>query len=224
MDKVLIADDDAQLLLILAETLKKYGKRFEIVTVSDGLAAIKALQKEQFSLVVTDIQMPRVNGLVLLSYMAKNFPKIPCIVMTGHGTPDLKRRLERDSSHYLEKPFQIQQLAEAISSILGRQESLGGTLNGVSLPGFLKLIEMEYITCLCEINSSDGQKGYLFFDGGILHNAFYGDLKGEEAALKLLKLDGVTIKFRKPPKKKIPRRIIRKLTALLTEATGAASG
>jgi CheY-like chemotaxis protein len=224
MDKVLIADDDAQLLLILSETLKKYGKGYDIVTASDGLAAIKALQKERFSLVVTDIQMPRVNGLVLLSYMSKNFPKIPCIVMTGHGTPDLKRRLERESLHYLEKPFQIQQLAEAIMSVLGRQESLGGTLNGVSLHGFLKLIEMEHITCLCEINSPDGNKGYLFFDGGILHNAFYGDLRGEGAAVKLLNMDGVTIKFRKPPEKKIPRRIIRKLSALITEVAAVPPG
>ena len=56
MDKVLIADDDVQLLLILRETLKKYRDRFEIHTVKDGLAAIKAMQKEPFALVVTDIQ------------------------------------------------------------------------------------------------------------------------------------------------------------------------
>jgi hypothetical protein len=149
--------------------------------------------------------------------MAKNFPKIPCIVMTGHGTPGLKKRLEQESSHYIEKPFKIEHLGEAILSVLNRQEILGGTLNGVSIPGFLRLIEMEYITCLCEINSQDGEKGYLFFDGGILYNAFYNDLRGEEAAKKLLELDGATIKFRKPPKKKIPRRIIRRLSSLLSE-------
>ena len=218
MNKVLIVDDDTQLLLILKDSLKRFSKNFEVFTVDDGLAAIKELQKERFSLVVTDIQMPRVNGLVLLSYMAKNFPKIPCIIMTGHGTPDLRRRLERESLHYIEKPFQIPKLAETIMSVLGRQEILGGTLNGVSIAGFLKLIEMECITCLCEVNSPERDKGYLFFDGGTLHTAFYGELRGEKAALKLLQLDSVTIKFRKPPKKKIPRRIIKRLSTLLAEA------
>jgi len=62
MDKVLIVDDDAQLLLILAEAFQRYRSKFETVTVRDGLDAIKVLQKERFSLVVTDIQMPKVNG------------------------------------------------------------------------------------------------------------------------------------------------------------------
>lgn len=221
MDKILIVDDDAQLLIILSETLKKYRNKFEIVSVKDGLAAIKSLQKERFSLVVTDLQMPKVNGLVLLSYLNKNFPDVPCIIMTGHGTPALKERLEKESSHYIEKPFQVEHLAEAIMSVLDRQDSLGGTLNGVSVAGFLKLIEMENITCLCEINSQDGERGYLFFDAGSLYNAFYGDFRGEEAAIRLFQFDGATIKFRKPPKKKVPRRIVKKVSVLLLEASGA---
>ncbi len=218
MDKVLIVDDDAQLLVILSETLKKYRNKFEVVTVRDGLEAIKALQKDRYSLVVTDLQMPRVNGLVLLSYMNKNFPDMPCIIMTAHGTPALKERLEKDSSHYIEKPFHVQQLASAIMSVLGRHGTLGGTLNGVSVTGFLRLIEMENITCLCELNSQDGEKGYLFFDSGILYNAFYGNFRGEEAATKLFQFDGATIKFRKPPKQKVPRQIVRKVSALLADA------
>jgi len=221
MDKVLIVDDDAQLLTILSETLKRYRNKFELSTARDGLAAIKALQKQTFSLVVTDIQMPRVNGLVLLAYMAKNFPNIPCIIMTAHGSPVLKKRLEQESSHYIEKPFKVPELAEAIMSVLGQQEILSGTLNGVSVSGFLKLIEMEYITCLCEINSPDDEKGYLLFDGGVLYNAFIGNLRGEKAAIKLLKMDGVTIKFRKPPKKNIPRIITKRLSTLLKEAMSA---
>lgn len=223
MDKVLIVDDDAQLLLILAEAFKRYRSKFEIFTVKDGLAAIKALQKEHFSLVVTDIHMPRVNGLVLLAYMAKNFPKTPCIVMTGYGTPDLKKRLERDSLYYIKKPFQLSQMAETIISLLDQHVMLGGTLTGVSVIGFLRLVEMECITCLCEIKSEDGEKGYLFFNGGALHNALYGKFKGEEAALILLNMDGATISYKKAPKKKIKRRINKDLSTLLSEADGSYS-
>lgn len=218
MNKVLIVDDDLQLLTILTESLKKYRDKFEIITAKDGLVAIKALQKLPFSVVVTDIRMPKVNGLVLLAYMAKNFPQIPCILMTGYGTPFWKKRLEQEASHYIEKPFEIPELGRAIMSALGQQENLGGTLNGVSIASFLKLVEMEYMTCFCEISSPDIEKGYLLFEGGVLWNAFYANLRAEKAALKLLQMKDVTIKFRKPPKKKVPRQIETELSALLMEA------
>jgi len=218
MDKVLIADGDAQLLLILRETLNKYKNKFEVVTVKDGLAAIKALQKQHFSLVVLDIQMPKINGLVLLSYMSKNFPKVPCIIMSANVTPELKKRLTQKSSCFIEKPFKIAVLADTIMTALGQQETVGGTLNGVSVGGFLKLIEMEYITCLCEINSKNGEKGFLLFEAGALYDAYYGTMRGEEAAVNLIKMSGVTIKFRKPPKKKGPRRILRRFSTLVREA------
>ena len=132
MERILIADDDAQLLIILKESLERYSDKFQVITVNNGLAAIKALQKLPFSLVVTDIRMPKVNGLVLLAYMGKNFPKIPCIVMTGHGTPFLKKRLQQEAAHYLEKPFDVKDLARVITSMLaeGQEQNLGGTVNG----------------------------------------------------------------------------------------------
>ncbi len=217
MDKVLIVDDDAQLLTIITDTLKKYKNKFELITAKDGLEAIKVMRKQSVSLVVTDLKMPNVNGLVLLAYMSKNFPTIPCIIMTGYGTPFLQKRLEEEALHYLEKPFKVTDLARSIISILGQEEILGGTLNGVSVTGFLKLVEMEHITCLCEISSSESKKGYLLFDGGVLCNAYSGNIRGVEAALILLKMKDVKIKFRKPPKEKVSRKIEADLSDLLTE-------
>ena len=221
MDKVLIVDDDAQLLTIITDTLKKYKNKFELITAKDGLDAIKVMRKQSVSLVVTDLKMPNVNGLVLLAYMSKNFPTIPCIIMTGYGTPFLKKRLEEEALHYLEKPFKVTDLARSIISILGQEEILGGTLNGVSVTGFLKLVEMEHITCLCEISSPESKKGYLLFDGGVLCNAYYGNIRGEEAALILLKMDDVKIKFKKPPKEKVSRKIENELSDLLAEVVRA---
>lgn len=218
MNTVLIVDDDAQILTIIKESLKKYRNRFQIITVRDGLAAIKALQKRHFSAVVTEIQMPIVNGLVLLAYISKNCPNIPCIIMTGHGTPHLKKQLQQLSSHYIEKPFEITELAQAILSVLGEQEIVRGTLNGVSVVGFLRLIEMECLSCLCEITSPDSGKGHLLFDGGILFDASCDNLRGEKAVSKLLKMVKVTINFKKLNKKKTPRRIQTDLSTLLMKA------
>jgi DNA-binding response OmpR family regulator len=218
MDKVLIVDDDVQLLAILKEAFSQYQNRFEVITAQDGLAAIIALRKQPISLVVTGIRMPIVNGLVLLAYMAKNYPKVPCIVMTGHGTPFLKKRLKQETAYYLDKPFRVKELARAVLSVLGQREVLWGTLKGISVIGFAHLIETESITCLCEITTPEGEKGYLLFDDGVLYNAFYTNLKGEEAAVTLLQLEGATIRFKQPPKKQILRRIEKPLSALLQQA------
>lgn len=218
MDKVLIVDDDEQLLLILSEILGKYKNKFEIFPVSSGFEAIRALQERKFSLVITDLVMQGINGLVLLSYMTKNFPNVPCIIMTGHGTPELRQRLEKQYAHFIQKPFSVTELGEMILSILGKEQLLLGTMNGVSITGFLNLVETEAMTCICEIQASDGRIGYLVFEGGDLYNATYGKFNGPRAARELFKFDRVKIKFRNPPKKKFPRKIKSSIQELLRDA------
>jgi CheY-like chemotaxis protein len=218
MHRVLVVDEDAQLLTILREDLNKYRDRFQVVTAKDGLAAIMALKEEAFSLVVTEIRIPIVNGLVLLAYIRKNYPKVPCIVMTGHGTPFLKRRLKQEAAHYLEKPFKVKKMAQAIMSILGLEVAFGGIMKGVPLVGFVQLIEMERLTCLCEISAPEMEPGYLLFEEGSLHYASRGPLRGEEAAISVLQMSDVTIRFKAPPKKRISRDIETRLSFLLTEA------
>jgi len=215
--KVLIIDDDPMLLTILAESLKKYHHRFELYTAKDGLEAIKTLQKRPFDVLVTDIYMPNINGLMLLSYMSKNHPDIPCIVITGHGTPFLEKQLKKEILYYISKPFSMQALAQAIINALDN-ETVKGALNGISVAGFLKMIETEYKTCLCEIILPDDSRGYFYFELGVLYNAFHGALKGEAAAFRLLIADHAGIKFRKAPKIKIQRQIKTGLGALIEEA------
>lgn len=218
MDKVLIVDDDEQLLLILTEILGKHKNKFEIVPVKSGFDAIRALQEQKFSLVITDLIMQGINGLVLLSYLSKNFPGMPCIIMTGHGSPELKQRLEKQYTYFIQKPFSVTELGEMILSILGKEQVLLGTMNGVSITGFLKLVETEAMTCICEIQAADGRTGYLVFEGGDLYNAIYGKFNGQRAALELFRFDRVKIRFRNPPKKKFPRKIKSSIQELLREA------
>jgi len=215
--KVLIIDNDPMLLTILADSFKKYYQRFDLYTAKDGLEAIKMLQKRSFSVLVTDLYMPNINGLILLAYMRKNHPDTPCIVITGHGTPFLEKQLKKEIVYYIPKPFSMQELGQAIINALDN-ETVKGVLNGISVAGFLKMIEIEYKTCLCEIILPDDSRGYFYFELGVLFNAYYGALKGEAAAFRLLVTDRAAIKFRKAPKINIPRKIRTELGALIEEA------
>ena len=65
--KVLIVDDDQEMLLSLKEGFDKYNATFSVLMAGDGLVATEKLEKETISLVITDLRMPRMDGFALLS-------------------------------------------------------------------------------------------------------------------------------------------------------------
>jgi CheY-like chemotaxis protein len=115
MDKVLIVDDEIETLKVFTKGLKKYGDQFEVLTASNGEEAVEVLKRESIAVLATDLVMPNMDGLELLAYMTKNHPQVPCIVMTGHGSSEIKKRADRkDLLAYLEKPFDFNELAWSI--------------------------------------------------------------------------------------------------------------
>jgi len=100
-----------------------------------------------------------------------------------------------------------------------KQEFKEGFVESISVSSFLQLIEMEQKTCLLEIQlKGNGQQGFFYFIKGILRDAICGNIKGKDAALKMIAWDNVVIKFKDLPKKKIENRIKTGLMALIMEA------
>ena len=217
MDTVLIVDDSEMLMNYLEESFTKYRDTFAYLLAKDGLEAIEILKSETIALLVTDLQMPRIDGLGLLAYANKYHPSLPCIVMSAHGTPSIRQTLHKDILQFIEKPFTADALAKAIIGALKRGLP-DGSLSGISIVSFLQMIEMEQKTCLFEVETPDNPKGFFYFKGGELHHAVCGELKGAEAAIKMLQLENPTINFRKPPGRKITRGIQVNLTGLILEA------
>jgi len=217
MDKVLIAEDDRIHLKRMIKILGKYKDKFEVVPASDGQEAIDILKEQPISMLVTDIQMPRVDGLVLLAYVNEHHPKLPCLVMTAYGTPQMKARLPKDLLRFFHKPFIIEDLARAVIDIL-RQTVSDDAFHGISLESFLHIIEMEQISCMLEIGSFANIRGVMFFKNGILYDAECNNLKGESAALKLIPQKIETFHFRALPVMDNARRIQTSLTELFHKA------
>jgi len=216
MDNVLIVDDSVMLMNYLEASFIKYRDKFAYFLAKDGLEAIEILKNKKIALLVTDLQMPRIDGLGLLAYTNKYHPHIPCIVMSAHGTPSIKQTLHKDILQFIEKPFTADALAKAIMAALKRGLP-DGSLSGISIVSFLQMIEMEQKTCLFEVESPGAPKGFFYFKGGELHHAVCGDLKGTEAAIKMIQMENPTINFKKSPDRNIPRGIDMKLTALILE-------
>ena len=81
--KMLIVDDDASFRRVVEYTLKEEG--YETVLADNGIEALEELRKSGFSLVITDVRMPHMNGLELLKKITADTPELPVIVVTAHA-------------------------------------------------------------------------------------------------------------------------------------------
>jgi CheY-like chemotaxis protein len=218
MDTVLLVEDDKFLLKVFTTGLTQFSDKFRVLTAENGEMAIDILKQQTIDLLITDLVMPKMDGLALIAYKNEHFPRIPCIVVTGQGSPEIKRQLSQKVLQYIEKPIKPKELAAVISNALD-QDALSGTMNVISIANFLQLIEMERRTCFFEIDSSAADpKGVFYFKEGVLYDAVFGNLKGMAAALKMIQIESSKIKFKKPPPKKIKRRINQRLAVVIMEA------
>ncbi len=216
--KVLIVDDDQEMLLSLKEGFEKYIATFSVLMAGDGLAATEKLEKETISLVITDLRMPRMDGFALLSKIMEQYPDIPVIIMTGYSTPEMESLAQEGGAvGYVEKPFMIDDLAKKVLATL-RKESEGGTLHSVSSGMFLQLIEMEQKTCTIRLlDKTSGKQGVLFFCDGELFDARVAGLKGEAAAYKIFSWDEVNLSIQNECRQK-EQKVHRDINAILLEA------
>ena len=80
---VLVIDDDPAVREVLTETLRNDG--YQVTAVSDGLAGIEVLKEQPIHVVLTDLQMPGIDGLEVIDRISKLNSKVITIVMTGYG-------------------------------------------------------------------------------------------------------------------------------------------
>ena len=184
--KVLFVDDDPILRHIVQKKFTRYKHSFTVITAGDGLEAMEKLNENTIALVVTDLQMPKMDGLSLLAHLSEKYPDIQVIVQTGHSTPESKKiALERGVAGYIEKPLNAEDLGQKIITTL-KKESEGGTLHSVTLEMFLQLIEMEQKTCTIRaVEKKSGKQGALFFKDGNLLDARFSAHRSNSAAYEI---------------------------------------
>jgi two-component system, NtrC family, response regulator AtoC len=111
---VLIVDDELNIRRVLAAMLARDG--YEVTTAADGEQALAVLQKTPVHVVVTDLVMPRVGGMELLQRVGAEFPDVPVIMITAHGTVDSAvAALKAGAFDYVTKPFEQEELKKVIA-------------------------------------------------------------------------------------------------------------
>ena len=214
MKNVLIVDDDAVTRGLLSRVLKPHSDDFKILTSNNGKEAIDIILANKIDLVITDIQMPEMDGLQLLSYISSNHPEIPVFVMTAFETSEIKSKIDIiGSSQYFEKPLNMDTLTDCILEEINAGAE--GKISGISLASFMQLVEMEKKTCTLTVSYRD-KKGYMYFKKGELISATTGDLENEKAAYEMISWDKSAIDIIEVCKKNI-KEIKLPLMSLLME-------
>jgi two-component system response regulator FlrC len=114
---VLVVEDDLDLCEALCDTLEIEGYR--ILSANNGTEALSKLAKNVVRLVVSDIQMPIMDGFQLLNNMQQKHPEIPVLLMTAYGTiPKAVEALQSGAADYLIKPFEASTLVEKVAEFV----------------------------------------------------------------------------------------------------------
>lgn len=113
MKNLLVVDDDYKMRSLLHETLSDRGYNVDVS--KNGISAIKALKLEKYDLVISDLQMPKLNGIELLEIVKKQYPDVGFIILTGFGTiPLAVESLQKGAADFVTKPFSIPQIESKI--------------------------------------------------------------------------------------------------------------
>ena len=121
MQRILIVEDSATMRSLIASTLEALEMPLKVTQAASGFEALGCLPREQFDLVVTDINMPDINGLELVSFVKTNprYRSIPLVIVSTEGSErDREKGLELGADAYLVKPFEPESLQEIARNLL----------------------------------------------------------------------------------------------------------
>jgi two-component system chemotaxis response regulator CheY len=124
VQRILIVEDSATMRSLLASALTDLGTSVEITEAASGFEALRLLPREPFDLILTDINMPDINGLELLSFVKGNsaYRDIPLIIVSTEGSErDREKGLELGADAYLVKPFEPDALRRVVSELLSKR-------------------------------------------------------------------------------------------------------
>jgi DNA-binding NtrC family response regulator len=118
---ILVADDEKNIREGLREALALDG--YEVITAADGQEAMEAITRGDVDLLITDLKMPRLSGEELLKNVTGQFPTVPVIILTGHGTIESAVQAMHDGAYdFLTKPVNLDRLSLLVKRALASRE------------------------------------------------------------------------------------------------------
>ncbi len=192
MKHILIVDDNVASVTMLSRVFEALRDIFKVFTTNNGKDAIDIIEQEQIDLVLTELNLPQMNGIALIKHILNSKSGIPIIILTAYGTPEIESKLNSiPSIRYFNKPIKTDIVIETVFENLNVPF---GQVDGVGLSSFCQLLEMEAKTCTLSIMSNQQRKtGVMYFLNGVLISAETESHKNEDAAYEILSWEDAKI-------------------------------
>jgi CheY-like chemotaxis protein len=184
MTNLLLVDDDDFVRSALSRALNRTGG-FTVIPAEHGRRALELLATQHVDAILTDLQMPEMDGLALLAELFEQGIRLPVAVMTGQKIhADLRQRLQTYGiAAVFSKPVDVVSLADELQRVLDPKAV--GRISGITLFGLLQLLEVERKSGLVVVKAAE-REGRLYFDEGAFVHAHTRVLDGLEAAYEVL--------------------------------------
>ena len=222
--RILLADDDPDLLDLYRETLVQLPSRPEIHTATSGARVIAMLEAEEFQLLICDLKMPKMDGLQVLAIVRRKYPHLRTVALTAEVDEQFRSRAYAlGVDLFWHKPatqHETKMFLDCIESLLGRETEAG--FRGVQSKSLMDIIQLE---CISQSSSvlriTNGlQSGRIWIQDGELVDAEATDLRGEPAFQKILSWRAGNFEML-PADPSQPRTIFKSYNALLLESAQA---
>lgn len=119
--RILVVDDEPNIRKVLRAHLRRAG--YSVEEAEDGVAALRWLHEDAFDLVISDLKMPGLDGMSLLARCRDDFPGLPVILITAHGTVDSAvEAIKLGARDYITKPFDHDELQKVIQQAIRTEE------------------------------------------------------------------------------------------------------
>jgi CheY-like chemotaxis protein len=217
--KILILDDEHDILEIYQEILARLPSQPEIHTADNGARAIALLESEAFNLLLVDLRMPTMDGFQVLAIVRRKFPALRVVVMTAAEDEQFRARAyAMGIDLYIEKPKtgkEIINFVDCIESLLEREEQ--GGFRGVQSKTLVDIVQLECLTqssAILKITTATDE-GRIWVQRGEIIDAATGDLREGSLSRDAPLADR---QFRDPPSDiPRPRTIFTSYESLLME-------
>jgi CheY-like chemotaxis protein len=216
--KILLVDDDPDLLEMYREILEQLPSKPEIHSATSGSRAMALLETHPFRLMICDLRMPKMDGMQVLSIVRRKYPVLRTVVLTSVSDETFRSRVYAlGVDLYWQKPstdHEIKMFRDCIEALLDRNDD--GGFRGVQSKSLVDIIQLECISHSSSVlRITNGTlSGKIWIDDGELVDAETDHARGEEAFLKILSWRAGSFETL-PPESSRARTIFQSYNALL---------
>jgi len=193
---ILFVDDDGSYLETLGKLLEVWGaNQWDVRLASSVAEGMAVLAVTPVDLVVTDLQMPVVDGLQFVQLLHRKYPRVPKVVLTSHQDPASRDAcIQAGADLFLQKPTDLRLMEEIFEHLkalisLQTQEGFRGVLHKIGLTELIQLECLGYKSSVLEVSDA-ATAGEIFIREGQIVHATYGDHSGVDALNRMLAMTG----------------------------------